>query len=900
MSGPSRDPTSPRLARRLLALVLPRENRDAILADLDDFHLRRVREGAGGRLWYWWQVLAYVVRRPQLRGRGPDGELGRRGRLWSPADALEAGRRAARALVRSPVVTVPAVLTIALAVGVNTAVFAVVDELLFAPLPYPDADELVQVWMEDPAQPDPTNRYVSPNAYRSWTEGLRGTADLGAFQLSLATLLGVGDPQDVVLGHAEPHLMERLGPDPVLGRSFTTNDAPEGTPMVLLAHAFWRTRLGADPDVVGRSLNLAGQEQVVVGVARAGFRLPLDREVAGWTALEVDHGPGVMGDLPTLTTLAWPTEAAPGSGDADPARLRERLQALLPAPAAGDAVRAYSELDSEGLDIRTAALETLARPTGTTLPILLGAVSLVLLMACLNVAQLLLARGVARGPELGVRLALGASSGALGRSLAAEAALLTAGGALLGTGVAAWTLHVFLALDPGHLPGWADARITPRVGIYLALVALTAAVVSGLLPALYAARTAPADLVTRRGSPRGRGSSRAQRGLLTVQTATTLVLLAGMAVLVRSWVAIQAVDPGFDPEDVHTARIVLPFDRYDPGDGAAHIQFFEELRRRLEDHPRIAAATVTTGLPLAGGLDFPQDMVAEGDVGPSHPVSRRGVSPGYFETLSVRVLAGRSLEPTDDAETESVVVLNRSAVRLLFGTDDPDVAVGRRIVEAEDEAPEPSLVVGVVEDQKELGPDHAPEPWMFDPWLQSRPFGRMWVAVRPAEAGASVWSAVRSALRDVDPALPLVDAAPLTERLSATTAPRRFSLVLVLTLGALSLVIAVVGMVGLAAFVASRGRREVAVRVALGAGSARALAPAVAPSLLSVVAGLALGLVGVMSARHVLRSLVFGVEPLDPASLAAAVALMAAVATSATLVPAWWAGRADPREVLDA
>ncbi|HZD03519.1 MAG TPA: ABC transporter permease, partial [Longimicrobiales bacterium] len=785
--------------------------------------------------------------------------------------------------------TLPAVLTLALALGVNAAVFAVVDGLLLAPLPYAEADDLVQVWMEEPGEADTGPDYVSPNAWRSWTVEARGVAGMGLYGVSTATLLGLGDPEDVLLGHVQPRLLDRLAPRLVLGRSLTGGDADGDAPTLLLAYAFWRTRLGGDPDVVGRTLDLAGVPHVVVGVAEPGFRLPLDREVVGWSPLVLERSDfQFLGDLPIYAAIAWR-----GSGHRDRALapLREELQALVPAPATGK---------DRALRVRVAFLERVARPSGSALPFLMGAVTLVLLLACADVTQLLLARGLARAPELSVRVALGAGPGAVGRMLAAEGALLALAGAVAALGLADVLLHAFIAVDPGRVPGWADVRLTPRVTAYLALAAAAMGLVTGLVPALRGAGGGPGIATGGRGRPREPGTLRTQRLLLTAQTALALMLLVGMTVLLQSWLAVQAVDPGFDATDLHTARIVLPPDRYAPGDGGLHVRFFEDLRRSLTDKRGIAGVAVATGLPTTTALDFDRMLAPEDGSRTPRPVSTRLVGPGYFETLGIPVVAGRILEPQDDRNAEGVVVLSRSAARLLLGTGDPEAAVGRRIVRADAGGHRPERVVGVVADVRGTAPDRPPTPKVYAPWLQSRPFGRMWIAVRPRRPGDTVWAAMRAALRDMDPELPLVDAASLEERVAATQAPRRFVLMLVTALGLLALVIAVVGMAGLAAFSASRARRHVAIRVALGAHTARALAPTVSAQLLAVAGGLVLGLGGTLATGGALRSVVFGVTPLDPSSLSAAAGLLGAVALAATLLPAWRAGRGEPREVLDA
>jgi predicted permease len=782
-----------------------------------------------------------------------------------------------------------AVLTVALAVGADVAVFTVVDGMLLAPLPYDRPDGLVQLWMEDPGDPG-SNREVTPDAWRAWSESplLAGS---GVVSVGRATLTGLGDPTDVLRANVSPSLLVRLGAAPVVGRLPAEEDASSGTRVILLAHAFWRKQLGADPDVVGHGLTLNGSTYTVVGVARAGFRLPLDRSVVGWSPYAPSPSERSFAGYPAYGMIGWTDPGHSVTIERLGADLRRRM------PPSGD----FPDLEA-----RAAPLDALYRPSDSTLPVLLGAVTLVLLLAALNVIQLLVARGLERLPELGVRVALGAAPGAVRGLLLVEGAVLGLAGSAVGIGLAVLLLRVFVAVDPGHVPGWADLRVTPRVASYAAAVAFLVTAVAAAAPALYAGRRAPAAALARRPGGSAPATVRLQRTLLAVQTALAVVLLAATGLLLRSWQRVQAVDPGFDVAGLRAARVVLPIDRYNPGDGAAHLRFFEELREALEARPEIASATVATALPGAEGLDFDVELRPEASLEAARTVRKRTVGPGYFETLGIRLLAGRLPDERDGPDAEDVAVLDRSAAVLLFGADDPADVVGRALVRggtgttsgATPPMP-PTRVVGVVEDAREVGPDRPAVPLVFEPFVQSRPFGRMWVAVRAARSDVDPWPAVHAALRGVDAALPLVDASTLRERMEAHTAPRRFNLLLLSFVGGLAFVIAMVGVGGLSAFVAARRRRQVAVRVALGAGRTRAVLPGLTAPLAGVAVGVVLGLAGVALARPALAALLFGVEPWDPLAVGGAVAAVAAAAATCTLVPGLRASRMEPREILE-
>ncbi len=879
--------------RRLVGLLLPRGERGRLLSELDEFHAAKRGRGEGRGLWYWRQAVWLVLRSRSLRrvgvSRAVDREraIGDQGGTRAGIGSLELDLRASlRGLRRTPGVVSAAVLILALTIGVNTAVYSVADAILLAPLPYRNVDRLVEIWQEEPDTPPGGSRLASLNAYLSWRERSRTIERVGVWSLGHATVTGVGDPRDVTVVGVSPELVTALGLGTVLGRGFVEGDEAASSPVLVLSHAAWLSVFGGDQSVVGRVVRLGGRLHEVIGVARPGFRLPLDREVFGWTALVPEPWESTFADYPEYGVAGW---LSPGM---TVEAARRELSGLVPRP---------GEASLASLGVRVAQLEELYRPDDRGVLALLAAVTIVLLVGCLNTAQLLVARGVTRGPELALRIALGSGRGALGRMLLVEAGILSAVGAAAGLAVAIVLLRVFVAADPGHLPGWADVRITSRVAAYLAAVSVAATLFAGWFPAQLARRTAPAGaLLAARGATAGRGRARLQRVMLAGQAAAAVVLLAGSALLVRSWLAVWSSDPGLDARNLYAARIVLPLDRYSPGDGAAHVRFFEALRHSVEARPGIESASVATSIAAAAGLDFDQRFRVPDRPGSSDvTVPSRLVGPGYFATLGARITAGRGLEESDDMDAERVVVLNGAAVRLLFG-EAAAAIVGRIVTEPSERGDRRYRVAGVVADVRNDGLDRPPPPRVYLPWLQSRPFGRMWLIVRSDRGAAFTFEQMKAALRTVDPELPLVDATPVADVLDRSVAARRFNLFLLTALAVLALVVAAVGVAGLVAFAVNRGRQEVGIRMALGAGAPSVIRATVLPTLRAFVAGIAVGLLASVFLVRLLRGLLFGIQPLDGWSMLAACGVLLLAGTLAALAPALRAVRIDPLAALRA
>jgi predicted permease len=623
-----------------------------------------------------------------------------------------------------------------------------------------------------------------------------------------------------------------------------------------------------------------------VGVAQPGFRLPLDREVFGWRPFVPEPWENAFADYPDYQVAGW---LAPG---VDPTAAAGELSSLVPEP---------TEPQFAGLTVRLAGLEELYRPQDGGVLALLGAVSVVLLLGCLNTAQLLVARGVGKSGELAVRMALGSRPGAVGRGHLNEAGLLAGAGTMAGVLLALLLLRIFVAVDPGHLPGWADVRITTRVVAYLAGVATVATLLAGWLPARLASRISPAaSLVPGRGITANRSRGLAQWVLLAAQTASAVVVLAGSGLLVRSWLAVQAVDPGIDAARVHAGRVVLPSDRYNPGDGAEHIRFFDALRQRVEAEAGVASAAVATSIPMASGLDFDQPFRPEADASArTVDVSTRLISPGYFSTLGIRIVAGRTVEITDDADAERVAIVSEAAARLAFGAA-PDDVVGQILIEPSERGDARYRIIGVAADVRDDGLERTPPPKVYLPWQQSRPFGRMWLIVRSDLESPIAFERVKAALRDVDAELPLVDATPMTDLVARSVAARRFNLLLLAALGLLALAVATAGVAGLVAFSVSSRRREVGIRVALGASPASVVATTIAPAFGALATGVAAGAVAAGLLTELARGLLFGVEPLDAWSLALASGTLLGAGVVAALACARAAVRSDPLTALNA
>ncbi|MBA3346672.1 MAG: ABC transporter permease [Gemmatimonadales bacterium] len=786
------------------------------------------------------------------------------------SSALRDLRYAGRRLLRSPGFTATAVLTLALGIGANTAIFSLVDAALLRPLPFREPDRLAVLWESQQAQGKEREKVSAAN-FLDWRRESSVFSDLAAWTHWGRAVTGAGEPEELSVIRASANLFDLLGVQPELGRGFLSEEETPGRErVVVLSHALWTQRFGAEPGVLGRTLTLDGEPYQIVGVMPSGFRFPGDESVALWSPLAFDAS-----ELVTRAERRFDVLGRLGPGIS----LQEARAEL--GSVAGRLSKEHAKTNAGWSVTLEPAAEVASAGSRGILAMLLGTVAFVLLIACANVGHLFLARAVDREREMAIRAALGAGPSRLARLVLLESGLVAAGGAALGVVLASWAVPAILALDPGVLPAWQPARLDGRVLLFTTALLVFTTVACGVLPALQSAR---ADLrVPRR--------PRLRQGLIIGEVALSVVLLIAAGLLLRSLHRLQQVDPGFDPEHVLAATIFLSGSRYD--DDARQAAFFSDLIGRLRAVPGVEAAGAVTTLPMNPvGIDYDLPFSAGGQppstAAEEQQVDFRVASEDYFQVIGIPLLRGRPFTAADRAGTPRVVVVNETLVRRLFPREDPagrQVWLGGGMGQA--------TIVGVVGEVRHRGLDARPRPEMYVPFRQY-PHGGMTVVVRTISDPAALGRAVKEQVYALDPSQPVNDLITLPQLLALSVSPRRFNLLLLGAFAALALVLAAIGVYGVIAYSVSQRTREIGVRIALGAGGREIRRAVSRPGLTLTLAGVLLGSAAAWALTRLLGNELYEISPHDPLTFAAVALLILGVASAACEVPAWRASRTDP------
>lgn len=791
-------------------------------------------------------------------------------------------RHGVRLLGRQPAFTAVAVLTLGLALGANTAIFGLVHGILLAPLPYPEPERLALVWQ---TSPDGWHETSALN-FQDWRQSSRSFHRMAAISLRQSVLTGRGAAERLISAHVSQAFFDVLGVPPRLGRAFLAEEElPGAEPVVIVSDALWRERLGGETDVVGQRLLLDGEPVTVVGVADPRADFP--RAVDIWR-------PYVMPADETRNTVYLRVlgRLVPGVSVAEANREMTTLAASLE--------RLHPETNrGAGATVEPLA-EAIVGDVRPALLLLLATVLAVLLIACVNLAGLLLARLSSRRLELAMRHAVGAGRGRLARQLLAEALVLAVAGSLLGLLIASWALQLLTTLESLDLPRLDEVAIDGAAFGYAATLAVGVALVVGLLPALLAT-TRPAFGLreTGRGASQGVAAVKLRRWLVAGEVAAALMLLTGAILLGRSLGNVLAVDPGFDPAGTLTFRISLPRASYpDDVDEAA---FYDRLTTELGALPGVDAVSAVYPRPLTTNyivLEVSVDGTADrGELPPTAEV--RWAAPGYFEIFRIPVLAGRSFTTADRQGAPRVVVVNRTFARRYLGAAEP---LGTRVTLDDPADPDAAwwTVVGIVGDVlfDELT-RREPEPEIYRPYAQA-PISSAYVVVSASGPPEPLAEPIRRRLAAIDPDVPMFGVTTGPQILSAAVARPRFLAGLVGLFALAALSIAVLGVYGVLSYSVSRRRREMGIRLALGSSRRRLLWAVLGQGMRPVVAGLALGLLAALALGRLVRNLLYGVEATDPAVLAASVAVLGLAALAAGFAPARRAARVDPSVSLRA
>ena len=817
-----------------------------------------------------------------------------------PADLPHDVRFALRTLRRHPALTVAVVMAIALAIGANTAIFAVVNGVLLRPLPHPDSDRLVRLFQVEPP-PSEARAPLSPPNLFDWRERSALLTGLAAYWSPEVTLTGAGEPERLLGAVASHELFGLLRTAPALGRVYgREEDSPGGAAVVVLGHGLWRRRFGGDPDLLGRALTLDGRPHTVIGVMPPGFDFPR----AGtqlWLPLRLEREADAARIGMSYRAYRILEVVARLADGATVAQARAEAESI-----AAHLAREHAE---ENSGFGAALLPLLEFEVGEARPGLLAlqaSVLLLLVIACANLSSVMLARSAARSRELAVRVALGASRLRLARQLLVESAVLSIVGGIAGAAVAAGVLRSLRESAASGLPRLDAVSLDGAVLAFSALATLATGLAFGLGPAVRAAAgDAYASLRAGAAADTAPRHVRARRVLVAAQIATATVLLVSAGLLVRSLDRMLRTDPGFRSEGVPVvARVSLPRSRYTEPERVA--AFYEALVGRVEALPGVESTALSIGVPLGPDARFFVDRTGVEVEGapPRAPGQRPAaamhvVSPRLFDVLRIPLVRGRVFDDRDSRGAPAVAVINEALARRLFGDTDP---LGRRLTHDMTLPPgEPGEreIVGVVGDVRHFSLGEAPEPQIYVPHGQSA-WPSMHVLVRGAGDAATMAPAVRAAVKALDPEIPVPPIESLDSVARSALAQPRLQTTLLALFAGVALAVACLGLYGLVAYSVACRTREIGVRLALGAGRREVVRLVVGEGMGLTLLGLGLGLCGAAAAARVLSSLLFGTGPLDPLALTAASGLLALVALLACWLPARSASRIDPLAAMRA
>ena len=832
---------------------------------------------------------------PLTAHRGPAG----RSPMWWQSLLIDV-RYACRMFGRNPVFAGLAVAALALGIGANTAIFTIVNGVLLKPLPYAEPDRLVMVWSTNTAE-HREHETVAPLDFLDYKQATSFSSMQAGYSFLVPSPMTTSSgTEQVVVSVVTPGMFDVLGRSPVLGRPFTDADVKSA---VVISHAFWQTRFGGDPAVLGRVLNVQFQPRTVVGVMPADFAFPY-RTMLGpsgftkaysvdmWLPLEFVREDSRQTGVATLTRGARFLTAV---GRLKPGVTVDQANAEV-AGIARHLSETYPDTNRVVGGVVVPVHEQAVGGTRPALLVLLGGVAVVLLMACVNLANMMLARSTARQKEMAIRAALGAGRGRLIRQTLAESVLLALAGGLLALVVLHFGMHGLLALAPPEIPRIDEVRPDAAVMAFTFGLALLTGVLIGLVPAIAGSRPqVQASLKeSSRGATSGRSQQRIRAALVVLEVALAVVLTISAGLLLRSFMSLLAVDPGFRSDHLLTLQITLPPKYAAPDQRRA---FYADLYARLRSLPGVTSVGGTTRLPL-GSTNVSTKMVIEGrNLPPAQwPEAefRRAIHE-YFSAMGIPVLRGRGFDLKDGPDAAPVAVINQTMAQQMFAGEDP---VGKRVKFGTDQG-NWTTVVGVIGDVRHSGLEVRPAPEVYVYYLQNPPVNPFLV-VRTTDDPRALVAPVRAQLQSLDKDLAAYDIRPMSDVRAESVSQRRFILLLVGAFGILALVMAAVGVYGVMALVVSERSMEVGIRLALGAQPSQVLSAVVRQGLVLAALGIVIGLAASAAVAPLMSTQLFSIRAADPATLGLVPAVLLLIAALACYIPARRAMRIDPATALRA
>ncbi|HEV2915208.1 MAG TPA: ABC transporter permease [Pyrinomonadaceae bacterium] len=785
-----------------------------------------------------------------------------------------------RMLLKNPGFAFVAVIALALGIGANAAIFSVVNAVLLRSLPYDDPERLIVVKENKPPQFPEFS--VSPGNFLDWQKQNTVFEKLAAIRGYSYNLVDKGEPERLRGARISAGLFEMLGVKPARGRSFLAEeDQPGHETVAILSHALWQRRFGADEKIIGQAITMNATSYTVIGIMPPTFQFP-DRETELWTPVAFDaqqaqqHGAhyiSVVGRLKRGVSLQ--------QASTEMSAIAGRLAQSYPDSNAGWGVTLFPMQEYEAREIKPALL------------VLLGAVALVLLIACANVANLLLARATARQREIAIRTALGASRWRVIRQLLTESILLAIVGGGVGLLLAVWGVDLLLALAPPDLPRGQGSALDARVLGFTILITLLTGVVFGLAPALQSSRPNLNETLKEGGRGTTGGHHRVRSSLVITEVALALVLLIGAGLLIRSFYRLQQVNPGFNPKNALTVSVSLPAKKYAEDDQQA--AFFSQLIERVSALPGVVAVGATQSLPIQGDYVLGFNIQGRPPDAPGEEPSTNyyAVNSEYFKAMGIPLLRGRLFTEQDKKDAPRVAVINETMAKKFFPGEDP-IGKGINVTNGPERFRE---IVGIVGDVKQYGLDQPTTAQTYEPYLQA-PFSAMTLIVRTEGNPTALNAGVRGQVLSIDKDQPVSRIRTLEEVISESVAKQRFSMLLLGVFAVVALVLAAVGLYGVMSYAVTQRTHEIGIRMALGAQQKDVLRLVVGHGMILAMVGVGIGLLASFALTRVMTTLLFGVGATDPLTFLVIPALLTIVALGASFFPARRAMKVDPMIAL--